>query len=61
MDVEFHYYMTYLVAAAAGYPPADALKIAYASQYVDDNKFQFDIDKGQPREHVPWTWSFTIT
>lgn len=48
MDVEFHYYMTYLVAAAAGYPPADALKIAYASQYVDDNKFQFDIDKGQP-------------
>jgi hypothetical protein len=38
MDVEFHYYMTYLVAAKAGFGSDDAFKIAYTSQYVDDNE-----------------------
>lgn len=45
MDIEFHYYMMYLVAATAGFGPDDAYKIAYASQYVDDNDMKLEIDK----------------
>jgi hypothetical protein len=37
MDIEFHYYMTYLIAARAGYSPKDATVIAHAAQSVDDN------------------------
>lgn len=37
MDIEFHYYMTYLIAARSGFAPADALVIAHAAQSVDDN------------------------
>jgi len=37
MDIEFHYYMTYLTATRAGVTPADAEVLAYASQYVDEN------------------------
>jgi hypothetical protein len=32
---DFHYYCVAVVARAAGFPPEDALIIAYASQYVD--------------------------
>ena len=37
MDKEFHYYITYLAAIAAGQPQENAYKIAYSSQLVDDN------------------------
>jgi hypothetical protein len=37
MDMEFHYHMTYLIAARAGFSAAEAATIAYASQFVDDN------------------------
>ena len=47
MDIEFHYYMTYLTAAKAGFGKEDAATIAYASQYVDDNDLKFEINKGQ--------------
>jgi hypothetical protein len=43
MNIEFHYYITYILASKAGFGPADAQTIAYASQYVDDNKKQFTI------------------
>ncbi|MBI5164962.1 MAG: hypothetical protein HY985_13805 [Magnetospirillum sp.] len=45
MDVEFHYYMTYLIATRAGFGAKDAFVIAYASQYVDDNDVVFEVDK----------------
>lgn len=48
MDHEFHYSMTYLVAARAGFSPQDALIIAHASQSVDDNTLVFAVDKGKP-------------
>lgn len=32
---DFHYYCVAVLARAAGFPPKDALVIAYASQYVD--------------------------
>jgi len=45
MDIEFHYYMTFLIAAKAGFGQDDAYTIAYASQYVDDNDMIFEINK----------------
>lgn len=50
MDIEFHYYMTYLIAAKAGFDHDDAQTIAYASQYVDDNDMEFVINKDQTGE-----------
>ncbi|MEM9540136.1 MAG: DUF6765 family protein [Cyanobacteria bacterium P01_E01_bin.42] len=51
MDVEFHYYMTYLVAARSGFSPKDARVIAYSSQYVDNNSKIFKIDVGKRNEY----------
>jgi hypothetical protein len=39
MDIEFHYYMTYITALRAGFRVDDAYTIAYSSQY-DDNDTQ---------------------
>lgn len=47
MDIEFHYYMTYLIAARAGLSPSDSLRIAHAAQYTDDNDMVFEIQKNQ--------------
>jgi hypothetical protein len=49
MDIEFHYYVTYILASKAGFGPADAQTIAYASQYVDDNKKRLTI-RGNRRD-----------
>ncbi len=43
MDIEFHYYVTYLVAMKAGFSSIDSYKIAYSSQYIDDNEKQIII------------------
>jgi hypothetical protein len=45
MDIEFHYYMTFLIAAKAGFGQDDACTIAYSSQYVDDNDMIYEINK----------------
>ena len=37
MEKDFHFYVTYALAAKAGYNNEDSNIIAYASQYVDDN------------------------
>lgn len=47
MDIEFHYYITYLIAAKAGLEPDLAFKVAYASQYVDDNDMILEVNKGK--------------
>jgi len=43
MDLEFHYYITYLTALAAGIVVTDAYKIAYSAQFVDDNLISYKI------------------
>ncbi|MFP4198866.1 MAG: DUF6765 family protein [Halanaerobium sp.] len=43
MNIEFHYYMTYLIAARAGFCPAEAEVVAYSSQYIDDNDLIYNI------------------
>ena len=51
MDIEFHYYITYIIARTAGFKPEDAYVIAYASQYTDDNQKVFRIHQGHPDEY----------
>lgn len=51
MNIEFHYYVTYILAAKAGFGPAEAWIIAYASQYVDDNDRKYVIEKGKDSEY----------
>ena len=48
MDIEFHYYITHLIAARAGLPPEDARILAWSSQHTDDNDRIFEIDPGLP-------------
>jgi hypothetical protein len=48
MDIEFHYYMTYLIAARAGLAPADALIVAHAAQSVDDNHIPIEVSANTP-------------
>ncbi len=42
MDIEFHYYITYIIARRAGFKPEDAYVLAYSSQYTDDNDMACD-------------------
>jgi hypothetical protein len=51
MNTEFHYYITWLIAARAGFPTEDARIVAWSSQYTDDNNVIFKIDKGRPTEY----------
>jgi hypothetical protein len=37
MDIDFHYYATYVAAITAGYSEQEATTIAHAAQYIDDN------------------------
>jgi len=51
MDIEFHYYITYILAKGAGFTSKDAQTIAYASQYIDDNCTEYTINKGAQDEY----------
>jgi len=43
MDIEFHYYQTYLIAARAKFTPEQAYIIAHSAQGVDDNHIPVQI------------------
>ena len=45
MDIEFHYYLTYLIAAKAGFSADEAEIIAHSCQMTDDNTAIFEINK----------------
>ena len=51
MQKDFHYYCVAVLARAAGFHPADALVIAYASQYVDNAVESAPITIGEDKEH----------
>jgi hypothetical protein len=51
MDIEFHYYITRLIAARAGFSNQDARIVAWSSQYTDDNNTIYDIDRSLPTEY----------
>ena len=44
MDIEFHYYITYILARKTNFNPDDAYTLAYSSQYVDDNTFHYYVN-----------------
>ena len=44
MDIEFHYYITFILCRQAGYSGDDAYKIAYSSQYTDDNTHHYYVN-----------------
>lgn len=44
MDIEYHYYITYILARKAGMTKSNAFTIAYSSQYTDDNKHHYYIN-----------------
>lgn len=64
MDMEFHYYVNYLIALAAGFKTDDAFKIAYSAQYVDDNTWAYDIsnDNGDAiyKNQISQTFDLTL-
>jgi hypothetical protein len=43
MDKEFHYFINYIVAYAAGFAPEDSHTIAFSAQFVDDNTKQYRV------------------
>ncbi len=47
MDTEFHYYITGIIAQAAGFTQKDAALIAWASEFTDEND---DVIKVQDRD-----------
>ena len=51
MDIEFHYYMTYLIAARAGFKPADATILAQSAQEIDDNHIAIEVGAGTPFDY----------
>ena len=48
MDIEFHYYMTYLIATRAGFEPADAAILAQSAQEIDVNHILITVSKDTP-------------
>jgi hypothetical protein len=48
VDIEFHYYMTYLIAARAGFAPEDAAVVAQSAQEIDDNHIPISVSAGTP-------------
>lgn len=51
MDIEFHYYMTNIIARRAGFTSHQSTIIAYSSQYVDDNDKMIVVNKGKNDEY----------
>ncbi len=61
MNIEFHYYITYILAANAGFSSKEAEIIAYASQYVDDNQKIYIIEgeDGEYKNYISQTMDIT--
>jgi hypothetical protein len=54
MDTEFHYYMTGIIAKAAGFTEHEAKTIATASEYVDENDVSLTVEDrsgGEPYQN----------
>ncbi|WPX97042.1 DUF6765 family protein [Candidatus Bandiella euplotis] len=43
VDIEYHYYITYLIANISGFQLQESYIIAHSSQYVDDNDLELDV------------------
>jgi len=61
MDIEFHYYMTYIIALNAGFNNDQAYRIAYSSQYTDDNDDPYTIQSADGIYETYITQTMDIT
>jgi len=52
MDTEFHYYMTGIIARAAGFSEEESKIIATASEYVDENDVCLEIEDRSKKNDV---------
>ena len=53
MDIEFHYWITGIVAREAGFSEDEASTIAYSSQYVDENDVSITVkDRSTSKKYV---------
>jgi len=52
MNIEFHYYITRLIAARAGLGGEDLRKLSYSSQYTDDNKKEYKVKGPKRGQHA---------
>lgn len=52
VDIEFHYYMTYLIAVRAGLAPDAALIVAKSAQEVDDNHIPISVSAGTSEAYL---------
>ena len=58
MDIEFHYYITYIIARRAGFSADDAFLLSYACQLTDDNNDPYEISLDTPdyyKNHISQT------
>jgi hypothetical protein len=44
MDIEFHYYVTYVLAERCFFSKEESHRLAYSSQYTDDNSFYYYVN-----------------
>ncbi len=62
MDIEFHYYITFIIARKAGFSATDSSVIAYASQYTDDNTYHYCVNFTKRNQYLtPITQTMDIT
>ncbi len=47
MRIEFHYYIIHFLANRAGFKRSDAYRIAYSSQFVDNNIISYPVKTGR--------------
>jgi hypothetical protein len=47
-EIDTHYYMTYFLAKMAGLNDTEALTMALAAQYIDDNPYTWPVDPNNP-------------
>jgi hypothetical protein len=50
MDIEFHYWITGIIAKEAGFTEEEAKVIAYSSQYVDENDESIEVNDRNSQE-----------
>jgi len=60
MDIEFHFFATYLIAMRAGFSPEEAAILAHSAQGVDDNHVPVLVDAGHPAAFYKNTISQTM-
>ncbi|MDY6951211.1 MAG: DUF6765 family protein [Thermodesulfobacteriota bacterium] len=62
MNIEFHYFITFILSRKAGFTAQDAYTIAYASQYTDDNNYKYYVnfkDGGHYINEISQTFDIT--